>query len=96
MTQEANQIRPSRDAGSLYNVLSDGRSMFALVDDGQITDLTYHHSKPDDGRTWLPVVFEDSEAFDTSKHWRLPPVSRIDGDRVVRLFQVVPKSWEYL
>jgi hypothetical protein len=48
----------------------------------------------DDPRTWLPVETEDSEPFDPKRHWRLAPTYRVDGDRVVRTYPVIPKSLE--
>lgn len=49
-----------------------------------------------DTRTWLPVENEDSEPFDPKRHWRLAPTYRVDGDRVVRTYPVIPKSLEAL
>lgn len=89
----------SHDAGALYDSVN-GKQRYALVTDaGAILAIGYHHAKPeagpdDRGRVWLPVVHEDSEPFDISTHWRLAPITRIDPDRVVVTFPVVPKSLE--
>jgi len=91
---------PARDAGSLYNTVS-GQRCYALVSGDRIVSMAYYATEPklDDfapgrGDRVLPVDHEDSEPFDAASHWRLPPIDRIEGDRVVRLFQIVPKSWE--
>ena len=39
--------------------------------------------------------FADSEPFDISAHWRLPPIDHLEADRVVRVYQVVPRQWEH-
>lgn len=86
----------ARDAGSLYDRLSDGSRRFALIVGDDIAGMSYHAEKPQDGRTWLPVSHVDSEPFDLLKHWRMTPVSRIDGDRVVVEYPVIAKSVEAL
>jgi hypothetical protein len=86
--------RLKTDAGSLYNVTAAGVP-FALVDGDRIVTISYHaDGKPHDGRTWLPVVYEDSEPFDIERHWRLAPIDSIRGDKVVRQYPVVLKSGE--
>lgn len=87
-------VARSKSAGELYDRLSDGKTRWALVVDGQLVTMSYLDTKPDDGRAWLPVVHEDSEPFDAVKHWRLKPEARLDGDRVVVTFPVVEKNWE--
>lgn len=84
-----------RDAGSLYTITPEGQQ-WALIEGDTIADITrYLQAKPaDDGRVWLPVEYEDSEPFDSSKHWRGTPVARIEAGRVVRSFPIVPKCWE--
>jgi hypothetical protein len=89
-----------RDAGSLYNVV-EGKQAYALIAGDRIADIGYHATEPTLetfapglGDRVLPVEYVDSEPFDIAKHWRLPPIDRIEADRVVREFQVVPKSWE--
>jgi len=91
-----------RDAGALYDRLSDGQTRWALVADGAVLDLSYHATDPNKaeeqialGRTWLPVTHEDSEPFDAATRYRLKPEARIDGDRVVVTYPVVEKHWEY-
>src|SRR6266852_4386026 len=44
----------SVDAGSLYNFV-EGKQVFALILGDRIASIGYHETKPDDGRTWLPV-----------------------------------------
>lgn len=84
-----------RDAGSLYNEVN-GQRGWALVIGDNIKGMGYFAAKPADeqGGTWIPVEYEDSEPFDVMKHWRLPPLDRLEAGRVVRVYQVVPKSWE--
>jgi hypothetical protein len=86
------EVQP-RDAGGLYDLVG-GRARYARIEDGQIVDMGYHDAKPDDGRTWLPVVHVDSEPFNIVRHWRLNPEARLDGDRVVVTYPVVSKSQE--
>lgn len=83
------------DAGSLYDRLSDGKQRFALIVGDDIAGLSYHDSKPDDGRNWIPVVHVDSEPFDIERHWRLAPVYAIEAGRVVCTYPVVTKSLEF-
>jgi hypothetical protein len=101
---------PPRDAGALYDVIN-GQRCYALVSGGRIlTETTRLDAMPDladaghwpagyapsDGDRWLPIGFTDSEPFDPATHWRVPPyVTRIEVDRVVREFPVVPKSMEF-
>jgi hypothetical protein len=93
--------RASRDAGSLYDRLSDGKTRWGLVADGAVADLSYFAADPNKaeeqialGRTWLPVSHEDSEPFEAARHFRLKPEARIDGDRVVVTYPIVEKHWE--
>src|SRR5437016_552834 len=51
-----------RDAGALYDRLSDGKTRWALVADGVVAGLSYFATDPNKeeeqialGRTWLPV-----------------------------------------
>jgi len=63
-----------------------------------LADSSHHPAgySPVDGDVWLPIVNADSESFDTAQHYRLPPLPlRVDGERVVRVYPVVPKSWEH-
>ena len=83
------------DAGSLYDSLKGGKRRWALIVEGSIADLGYHDAKPEDGRTWLPVVHVDSEPFDLAKHWRMKPEARIEGDKVVVTYPVVHKTGEW-
>lgn len=86
----------ARDAGSLYDRLSDGSRRWALIVGDDIAGMSYHAEQPQDGRRWFPVSHVDSEPFDLVKHWRMTPVSRIDGDRVVVEYPVIAKSLEAL
>lgn len=90
-----------RDACALYDRLSDGKTRWALIQDGTVHELSYHAGNPNEaaeqialGRQWLPVSHEDSAPFDPLKHCRLKPEARIDGDRVVVTFPVIDKAWE--
>lgn len=59
--------------------------------------FTTYRPEPDDRGQWLPVHNEDSEAFDPAKHYRaVPPLPlRVDGNRVVRTYQIVDKAeWD--
>ena len=87
--------QPSSDAGSLYDRLNDGRSRYALIVGDDIAGMSYHDTKPEDGRTWLPVAHVDSEPFDILKHWRLAPTYSIDIGHVVCTYPVVVKSLEF-
>ena len=85
----------SRTAGELYDHV-EGKRRWARIKDGEIIGLYYHAEKPEqEGYTWLPVFHEDSEPLDLAKHWRLTPVDRLESDRVVRTFPIVPKSVEW-
>jgi hypothetical protein len=64
-----------------------------------LSDARFHPADyaPGDGDRWLPVVNVDSEPLDRKLHWRLDPLPlRIDGDRVMREYPVVLKSWEHM
>jgi len=82
-----------RDAGSLYNVTPDGRH-WALVADGTVKawqrSIECPPAEPDG--LWLPIDYEDSQPFDPAEHYRLSPMLRIEADRVVRTYPVIPKS----
>ncbi|MDE5460197.1 hypothetical protein [Bradyrhizobium sp. CSS354] len=82
-------------AGSLYDIV-EGKQRYALVVGDDIAGITYHHAKPEDGRTWLPVVHVDSEPFDIARHWRLTPVYSIEGGRVVCTYPIVSKTLEHM
>jgi hypothetical protein len=90
----------SRDVGALYNAVN-GRRCYALVAGDRIVDMGYHDSEPQlsdfapgRGDRVLPVEYVDSEPFDIGLHWRLSPIDRVEPDRVVREFPVVPKALE--
>ncbi len=84
-----------RDAGALYDLV-EGKRCYAWVEGDAIKAMSYSADWPQqEGRTWLLVEHEDSEPFDVTKHWRLPPIDRIEADRVVRTFPIVPKSLEF-
>ena len=43
---------------------------------------------------WLPVE-EEAPGYDPKQHWKaVPPILRIEADRVVRVFGIIPKSLE--
>ncbi|WP_018459721.1 ribbon-helix-helix protein, CopG family [Bradyrhizobium sp. WSM4349] len=77
-------------------------TQYALVSDGQLVRaagnspiLTF---KPDADKRgeWVQIENVDSHPFDPAQHWRLKPLKlRLDGDRVVRTYPVVPKSMEH-
>jgi hypothetical protein len=101
---EADGVDPahivSRDAGALYDSV-EGKRCYALISGDRIADIGYHAGEPSlsdfapgRGDRVLPVVHQDSEPFDIAKHWRLPPIDRLEADRVVREFPVIPKSLE--
>ena len=96
-----------RDAGSLYNVTPDGRRKYAIVSAGRmlvdtlplaecpdIADANHYPAGyvPADGDRWVPIEYEDSQPFDPAEHYRLAPMQRIEADRVVRTYPVIPKS----
>lgn len=96
------EAMPTRDAGGLYNIV-DGRRCYALVAGDRIDHMSYYASEPalsefapGRGDRVLPVEHIDSEPFDISTHWRLPPIDRVEANRVVREFPVIPKSLEAL
>jgi len=69
---------------------------WALVVGGEIVSVTFRPAKDDRGGEWLPIENEDNRPFDAALHWRLKPLPlRVDGDRVVRTYPVVPKSMEH-
>jgi hypothetical protein len=92
----------SRDAGALYDAVEGLGRCYATMAGDRIVDLGYYASEPAvsdfaPGRVdrVLPVEHVDSEPFDIGLHWRLPPIDRVEANRVVRMFQVVPKHWEH-
>jgi hypothetical protein len=90
--------RPAPSAGALYDSRienGEAQQRFAWIDGDQIKSISYLGSKPEDGRTWLPVRHIDSEQFDPALHWRLAPSYSIQGDHVRCEYEVVPKSMEH-
>jgi hypothetical protein len=89
-----------RDAGSLYDVNSDGKRRWARIKkDGEICGMYYSAQKPEFGPGYIsvPVTHEDSAPFDIEKHWRLKPHETLIYEyatpaRVVVTYPVVPKS----
>jgi hypothetical protein len=63
---------------------------YALVRNGALVvhrehPITTFHPAEDLRGDWLPIVNEDSEPFDPSKHWRLSPQPLVvDGVQRVR------------
>lgn len=74
---------------------------YCLVKDGELISTSFKPSRADIERlggdaAWLPVENEDNAPFDPALHYRLKPLPlRLDGDRVVRVYPVVPKSMEH-
>jgi hypothetical protein len=86
------------DAGSLYNE-HDGKRRYALVDGDRLITWTgdYLAEAPTDTRPyqdgrWLPIEYEDSEPFDPEEHRRQPPAYRVEPERVVGVYQIIPKA----
>ncbi|MGY3240561.1 hypothetical protein ACVMAJ_007451 [Bradyrhizobium sp. USDA 4448] len=75
-----------------YALVSNGELVKPARGDWAVTFKPEH----DDRGEWLPIENEDSQPFDPAQHWRLKPLPlRLDGDRVVRVYPVVPKSMEH-
>jgi hypothetical protein len=69
---------------------------YCLVIDGELISTSFKPVKDDRGGEWLPIENEDNQPFDPALHWRLKPLPlRLDGDRVVRTYPVVVKSWDH-
>lgn len=74
-------------------VASLAPQQYCLVRDGELIATSFNPSKDEEGGEWLPIDNEDNQPFDPALHWRLKPLPlRLDGDRVVRVYPVVPKS----
>lgn len=95
-----------RTAGELYDVI-DGKRAYVLVSGGRIltqtarceaapdlSDVNHHPAGyvPADGDAWLPIAFEDSEPFDSAVHHRKGWQFRIERDRVVHEYNVIPRE----
>lgn len=68
---------------------------YALIKDGKIVDVfTFDNGPPNDpDETWLPVnKTEDSQTFEPAVHSRGSAAYRIDGNRVIRTFQVITRK----
>ncbi|RXT48751.1 hypothetical protein [Bradyrhizobium betae] len=75
-----------------YALVANGSVMLPRGDD----PVTTFRPTPDDRGEWFPIENEDSQPFDPVLHWRLKPLPlRLDGERVVRVYPVVPKTMEY-
>lgn len=90
-----------RDAGTLYDTV-DGKRCWALLKGNEIAVMSYYAIEPKvsdyapgRGDRVLPVYHVDSEPFNIITHWRLPPVNRVEADRVVQEYPIVPKSLEF-
>ncbi|WP_063685991.1 hypothetical protein [Bradyrhizobium stylosanthis] len=69
-----------------------GEQQYCLVRGGELVSTSFKPVKDPDGGEWLPIENEDDQPFDPALHWRLKPLPlRLDGDRVVRVYPVVPK-----
>ncbi|MCC8961720.1 hypothetical protein H8A95_05140 [Bradyrhizobium sp. Pear76] len=78
-------------ADTQYALVADG----AVVIHNEVPILSYRPF-PDDRGEWFPVENEDTEPFNAAQHWRLKPLPlRVDGERVIRTYPVVPKSMEH-
>jgi hypothetical protein len=77
----------------MTNLHTDGA--YALIRDGKIVDVfTFDHGPPNDpNEVWLPVnKTEDSQQFVPGIHSRGHATYRIDGNRVIRTFQVISRK----
>lgn len=89
-------VRSLADAALASEGFPVGDQQYCLVRAGELIDTSFKPAKDPDGGEWLPIENEDTEPFDSAKHWRLKPLPlRLDGDRVVRVYPVVPKSMEH-
>lgn len=92
-------LRSIADAALASEGFPVAEQQYALVAGGDVLQpngvpITSFKPSSDDRGEWLPIENEDSQPFDAGKHWRLKPEPlRVDGDRVVRTFPVVAKSW---
>ncbi|MCW1990845.1 hypothetical protein [Bradyrhizobium diazoefficiens] len=89
-------LRSLCDAALTSAGLSIAEQQFALVTPaGEIITTSFRTSPEDRGR-WLPVEDEDTAPYDPATTWRLKPLAlRVDGDRVIRTWPVVPKCQEH-
>ncbi len=70
---------------------------YCLVRDGELIATSFKPSKEPDGGEWLPIEnIDEPGPCNLETHWRMKPLPlRLDGDRVVRVYPVVPKSMEH-
>ncbi|WP_456746489.1 hypothetical protein [Bradyrhizobium sp. USDA 4354] len=89
-------LRSIADAALASEGFPVGEQQYCLVKDGELLATSFKPAKDDRGGEWLPIENEDNQPFDPAKHWRMKPLPlRLDGDRVVRTYPVVLKSWEH-
>ncbi|WP_407153914.1 hypothetical protein [Bradyrhizobium sp. STM 3557] len=97
-------LRESCDAALKASgfALEAPETQYALVSDGRLVEspagnfCTTFRPASDARGEWLPIENIDSAPFDPEKHYRLKPLAlRIEGDRVVREYPVIVKSWEH-
>jgi hypothetical protein len=80
---------------------------YAFVQDGEVARDKDGHpvlsvpDKPDRSRPynwttgeWLPIEDRDEQPFRLGVHWRSRPRYFVEGDKVVRLYPVVPVTGE--
>ncbi|MCK1742217.1 hypothetical protein IVA80_15435 [Bradyrhizobium sp. 139] len=89
-------LRSLADAALVAEGFPVGEQQYCLVRGGELVATGFKPSKDEDGGVWLPIENEDNQPFDPAQHWRLKPLPlRLDGERVVRVYPVVPKSMEH-
>lgn len=80
----------------MWALVSDDRVLTSWLGDAcpDLSDANYHPAGfiPSQDDRWLPIENEDTQPFDLRLHWRLAPHFRVEADRVVRVFPVVPKA----
>ncbi|WP_339033620.1 hypothetical protein WHZ78_17605 [Bradyrhizobium symbiodeficiens] len=94
----SNLLRSLADAALASEGFPVGEQQYCLVRDGELVTTSFKPAKDPDGGEWLPIENEDTEPFDSSKHWRLKPLPlRLDSARgiVVRTYPVIAKCQEH-
>lgn len=89
-------LRSLADAALASEGFPVGEQQYCLVRGGELIMTSFKPAKDDQGGVWLPVENDDNQPFDPALHWRLKPLPlRLDGERVIRIYPVVPKSMVY-
>lgn len=83
---------PATPALSLWLEQPAEGKQFALVDGDIVVDYALDGAPVGDKRTWLPLVFADSQPFDPGTMYRETPYLKRDGDRVLRIYPIRLKS----